>query len=175
MIADSKLDSLKLLSRRNPRNSNVRGSLIISLGFSIVCPVCDKHLYPKISPAVIVAVTDGDRILFTKYAGREYRAYALVAGFCEIGETAEQTVAREVFEETGLHVKNVRYYKSQPWGLAGDLLLGYFAELDGSDEVVVDMNELSVAEWVRREDIDLEDDGVSLTREMMMAFKHGRA
>lgn len=140
---------------------------------ALVCPSCGNHIYPKIAPAIIAAVTDGDRVLLTKYAGREYRAYALVAGFVEIGETAEETVAREVFEETGVRVKNVRYYKSQPWGLSGDLLLGYFAELDGSDEITVDQTELSIAEWVRREDLGLEDDGVSLTREMIMAFKRG--
>ncbi|MFR8118995.1 MAG: NUDIX domain-containing protein [Lachnospira sp.] len=62
-------------------------------------------VFPKICPAVIIGVTDGDRILLTKYAGRTYKNYALVAGFTEIGETLEQTVEREVMEEVGLHVK----------------------------------------------------------------------
>lgn len=85
------------------------------------CPVCNNMVFPKISPAVIIGVTDGDRILFTKYAQRTYTNYALVAGFAEIGETLEETVIREVKEETGLDVTNVRYYKSQPWALSGSI------------------------------------------------------
>ena len=81
------------------------------------CPKCGNLVFPKIAPAVIIGLTDGDKILMTKYAGREYKRYALIAGFTEIGETAEETVAREVMEEVGLKVKNIRYYKSQPWGL----------------------------------------------------------
>ena len=65
------------------------------------CPSCGNMIYPKICPAVIVAVTDHDRILLTKYAGRTYRNYALIAGFNEVGETLEQTVKREVMEELG--------------------------------------------------------------------------
>ena len=80
------------------------------------CPCCANMVFPKIAPAVIVGVTHGDKILMTKYAGREYKRYALIAGFTEIGETAEETVKREVMEEVGLTVKNIRYYKSQPWG-----------------------------------------------------------
>ena len=82
---------------------------------AIYCEKCKRFEYPKISPAVIVAVTNGDKILMTKYAGGEYRKYALIAGFTEIGETLEETVKREVFEEVGLKVKNIRYYKNQPW------------------------------------------------------------
>ena len=80
-------------------------------------------------PAVIVAVTNGDKILVTRYKGRPYRGYALIAGFCEIGETGEETVAREVFEEAGVKVKNIRYYTTQPWGIAQDLLLGAPSEV----------------------------------------------
>ncbi len=74
-------------------------------------------------------------------------------------------------EETGLHIKNIRYYKSQPWGFDQNLLLGYFAELDGSDRITIDKNELSAAEWIRRPEITETDDGISLTREMMMRFR----
>ena len=81
------------------------------------CECCGNMVYPKICPGIIVAVTNGDKLLLTKYApapGRNAN-YALVAGFTEIGETLEETVQREVMEEVGLKVKNIRYYKSQPW------------------------------------------------------------
>ena len=109
----------------------------------------------------------------SKYAGREYRAYALLAGFCEVGETIEETVQREVMEEVGLKVKNITYYKSQPWSFSDTLLLGFFCELDGPDEIHLDEQELSLAEWVRREEIEAEPDDLSLTNEMMLAFKNG--
>ncbi|MDO4396233.1 MAG: NAD(+) diphosphatase [Clostridia bacterium] len=136
------------------------------------CDSCGNRVYPKIAPAVIVGVTDGDRILMTKYSGRDYTRYALIAGFTEIGETAEETVAREVMEEVGLKVKNIRYYKSQPWGSESDLLLGYFCDLDGDDHITLDEEELSVAEWFHRDEMNVEDDGISLTREMMTTFRN---
>lgn len=139
---------------------------------ALECRSCGNVVYPKIAPAVIVAVVDGDRLLLTRYAGSEQRARALVAGFTEIGETAEETVAREVLEETGVRVKNIRYYKSQPWGFAQDLLLGYFCELDGDPAITLQEDELGYAEWVPREDIFESDDGTSLTREMIARFKH---
>ncbi len=135
------------------------------------CKSCGNIVFPKIAPAVIVAVTDGENLLMTKYAGRQYKRYALIAGFTEIGETAEETVAREVFEETGVHVKNIRYYKSQPWGFDSNLLLGYFCELDGDAGITMDAEELSVAEWVHYSEIPGDPEGLSLTREMMTRFK----
>lgn len=135
------------------------------------CPSCGNMIFPKIAPAVIVCVTDGDRILMSKYADREYKKYALIAGFTEIGETAEETVAREVMEEVGLKVKNIRYYKSQPWGIDSNLLLGFFCELDGEDKITMDTEELAVAQWFHRDEMPAQDDGISLTREMMGVFK----
>lgn len=137
------------------------------------CPKCGAMHYPKISPAVIVAVTNGGKILMTKYAGRDYKKYALIAGFTEIGETIEDTVRREVMEEVGIHVKNIRYYKSQPWSFTDTILMGFYCELDGEDVITMDAHELSVAEWMRREDIPTEFDGISLTNEMIMRFKEG--
>lgn len=142
------------------------------------CPDCGNRIYPRIVPAVIVGVTRGDQILLTTYANREYKRYALIAGFTEIGETAEQTVAREVMEEVGLPVKNIRYYKSQPWGFESDLLLGFYCEVDEEaadpDHICRDEQELASAEWVRREDIPEYPERLSLTHEMMMTFKYGR-
>lgn len=137
----------------------------------VKCPCCNNMVFPKISPAVIIGVTDKDRILFTKYAGRTYTNYALVAGFTEIGETLEETVIREVKEEVGLDVTNVRYYKSQPWALSGSLLAGFYCDLVGDDKIKLQEDELSVAEWVKAEDINEEADDISLTKEMMLKFK----
>lgn len=139
----------------------------------LYCPECGNLEYPKISPAVIVAVTNGDRILMSKYAGRAFKKYALLAGFAEIGETIEETVRREVMEEVGLKVKNIRYYKSQPWPFSDSLLFGFFADLDGDDSITLDENELAVAEWFTRDEMPVKADGFSLTNEMMMQFKNG--
>lgn len=140
----------------------------------LFCPKCHNMVYPRISPAVIVGVINGDKILMSKYAGRSYTNYALIAGFTEIGESAEQTVAREVMEEVGIKVKNISYYKSQPWAFSGSLLLGYFAQLDGSAQITLDTGELAEAGWFSPEEIALEDDHVSLTREMILRFKNGK-
>lgn len=134
---------------------------------------CGNVIYPRIVPAVIVGITNGDKILVTKYkTGFEH--FALVAGFTEIGETLEETVAREAMEETGLKVKNIRYYKSQPWGIVDDILVGFYCDVDGDDKIRMDQGELKVAEWRAREDIELQPDDYSLTNEMMKMFKEGK-
>jgi len=138
------------------------------------CPACGNMIFPKICPAVIVGVINGDKILLTKYSGRAYANYALIAGFTEIGETAEDTVRREVFEEAGVHVKNIRYWTTQPWGIEADLLLGYFADLDGSAEITMDREELSLAGWYSRDEMDIPADDVSLTNDMIRAFIEDR-
>ena len=140
----------------------------------VVCPVCHAEVYPRINPAVIVAVYDGDRLLMTRYAGRDVSWYVLVAGFVEIGESAEDTVRREVMEETGVRVKNIRYYGSQPWGTPGNLTLGYTAELDGDDAVTVDTTELDDARWFKRDEIPVPNDTVSITSAMIRAFTEGK-
>lgn len=139
---------------------------------ALKCPACKNMIYPRINPAVIAGVTKGDSMLITKYR-RGYGHSALVAGFTEIGETLEETVAREVMEETGIRVKNIRYYKSQPWGMAQDILVGFYCEADGDAEIHMDENELKYADWVKREDIELQPNNLSLTNEMMKMFKEG--
>ena len=134
---------------------------------------CGNSVYPHIQPAVIVGVRNGDKLLVTKYRGG-FKFYALIAGFTEIGETLEDTVRREVMEEAGLKVKNIKYYKSQPWGMADDLLAGFYCDVDGSDEITMDEEELKVAEWRMREDIELQPDDISLTNEMMYMFQQGK-
>lgn len=140
---------------------------------AVVCPQCGLTIYPKICPAVIVAVCNGDRLLLTKYRGRAFKRYALVAGFNEIGETIEDTVRREVLEETGLRVKNLRFYKSQPWVLTDSLLMGFFCDLDGSDAVTLQEDELSLAAWFHREELPTDHSGISLTGEMIEVFRTG--
>ena len=141
---------------------------------AMVCPRCGYTSYPRIMPAVIVGVIKGDELLITKYRVG-YRHNALIAGFTEIGETLEETVAREVMEETGIRVTNIRYYKSQPWGIANDILVGFFCEAEGDTSIHMDEKELKYAQWTRREDIVLQPDSYSLTNEMMKRFKDGEA
>lgn len=138
------------------------------------CPSCGNMIFPRISPAVIIAVTDGDRLLLSQYAGRSFTRYALLAGYTEIGETLEQTVHREVMEEVGLYVKNIRYYKSQPWGVDGNVLMGFYCDLDGDDIIHLDITELSLAQWYDRRALPAHDDGISLTREMIRIFEEGK-
>ena len=139
----------------------------------MVCPGCGNVVYPRINPAILAAVTDGDRLLMTRYAAGPVQRFVLIAGFTEIGETAEEAVAREVMEEVGVKVKNIRYYGSQPWGCSGNLTLGYFCELDGSDQLTVDHSELSTGRWFRREEIPVPEDTTSLTSEMVRRFARG--
>ncbi|NLB34096.1 MAG: NAD(+) diphosphatase [Tissierellia bacterium] len=137
----------------------------------LYCESCGFQTYPIISPCVIVAVHDNNRLLLTKYARRGNNSYALIAGFAEIGESLEQTVQREVMEEVGLKVKNLKYYKSQPWPFTDTLLSGFFAELDGDDKITLEEDELSLAVWLKREEIPPADLKISLTGEMMEVFR----
>jgi NAD+ diphosphatase len=138
---------------------------------AMTCSCCGYTSYPRIMPAVIVGVTKGDELLITKYR-TGFRHSALIAGFTEIGETLEETVQREVMEEAGIRVKNIRYYKSQPWGIANDILVGFYCEVDGETTIRMDEQELGYAEWTKREDIVLQPDNYSLTNEMMSRFKN---
>lgn len=141
---------------------------------AMVCPACANTVYPKICPAVIVAVHDGNRLVLTRYRNRPIHHLALVAGFNEIGESIEQTVHREVLEETGLHVKNLRFYKSQPWVFTDTLLFGFYAELDGCDTITVEEDELAEANWYDRTDLPPDTAHMSLTAEMIEQFRLGR-
>ena len=138
-----------------------------------VCPGCGLTVYPRISPAVIVAVCDGERLLLTRYRGRPFKSYALVAGFNEIGESIEDTVRREVLEETGLRVRNLRFYRSQPWVFTDSLLMGFFADLEGGDTIRIQESELAEAGWFHRSEIPDDHSPISLTGEMIEVFREG--
>ncbi len=141
----------------------------------VKCPNCGNMVFPRINPAVIVGVRDGDRLVTSKYANRpQSNGRALLAGFCEIGETAEETVAREVMEEVGLKVKNIEYYGSQPWGFAGNLSIGYFCDVDGDTDISLDEEELAYADFMTRNELPEPDNMVSLTATMIKDFKEGK-
>lgn len=110
-----------------------------------ICPECELRVYPRLSPCVIMLVHRGDKILLAQRPGGA-GFYTVQAGFIEAGESAEQAVAREVMEETGLTLSSLKYFGSQPWPFPGQLMLGYFAEnLDG--ELKPDPEELENAAW----------------------------
>lgn len=139
----------------------------------LICESCNVPEYPKISPAVIVGIVDGDKLLLTRYADRPYKRYALIAGFGEVGETLEDTVRREVMEEVGLEVKDITYYKSQPWSFSDSLLVGFFARLDGDNKVSLNDGELAEGTWFTREDIPVNSEKIALTAEMIRYFADG--
>lgn len=141
---------------------------------AFLCEHCGSVVYPKISPAIIVGVTHGNRLLMSRYTGRGYKRYALIAGFTEIGETIEETVHREVMEEVGLKVKNLRYFGCQPWSFSDSILMGFFADLDGEEDITLDEDELEEAEWFERENIPPTSSLISLTSTMIEAFRDGK-
>ncbi|NMA06851.1 MAG: NAD(+) diphosphatase [Ruminococcaceae bacterium] len=141
---------------------------------ALVCSECGIIQYPRISPAVMVAVTDGEYILVTKYKGGSYRRFSLVAGFVEVGETLEDAARREVYEETGIKIKNLKYFKSQPWAFSGSLLSGFFAERDGNHEIVIDDVEIGYAAWAHYSEIPCNElfdkTGLSLSSVLISEF-----
>lgn len=142
---------------------------------ALVCPHCGQVLHPKICPAVIAGIRNGNKILLTRYTGKASKRVALVAGYNEIGESIEQTLHREVMEEVGLRVKNLQFYKTQPWVLTDSLMIGFFCDLDGEDTITLQESELSMGTWVAREDLPEDTTHLSLTAEMIEQFRLGLA
>ncbi len=140
---------------------------------AMICPECGNVQYPRISPVVMAAVTDGDKLLVTRYAGRPYKGLALIAGFVEIGESLEGALRREVMEEVGLNIENLQYFGSQPWGFSDSVISGFFAELDGSGQIRLDRDELSQALWLSRDEIPPQESPLSITAAMIEAFRKG--
>lgn len=140
-----------------------------------ICPECGQIEYPKISPAVIIAIVDTgrDKILLTRYAGGSYRHWALVAGFVEVGETFKGAARREIMEEVGLKVSDLVYYKSQPWSFSDSAMIGFFAKLDGDPAITLQESELGEAKWFSREEVPDLPSTISVGQEMITLFKNG--
>lgn len=114
---------------------------------AVACTKCGHHTYPILCPSIIVAVRRGKQILLANHLRhKNEKMYTVLAGFVEPGESLEQTVAREVFEETAITIKNIRYVASQPWAFPNSLMIGFLADY-ASGEICIQENELSDAQW----------------------------
>lgn len=140
---------------------------------AFVCPECKATAYPKICPVVIVSVTWGDKLLMARNLNNPDPRPYLISGFVDVGENLEQAVVREVREETGISVKNIRYIGSEPWPFSNSLIAGFTAELDGSPEITVQESELYYAKWIPREEIGEYTGRLSISGEMIKRFKAG--
>jgi NAD+ diphosphatase len=138
-----------------------------------VCPECNLEIFPKISPAIIVAITCKNKILLAK--GKNYKGdfHALIAGFVDVGETIEETVVREVKEEVGLDIKNLKYYKSQPWPFSASLMLGFTAEADDTQQIIIEEKEIKEAGWFTRGNLPPYASSASISGDLIEAFEKG--
>lgn len=134
------------------------------------CEKCGLINYPRISPAIIVAVIKDNKILLAHNKTFKNNMYSVLAGFLESGETLENCVKREVFEEVGIKIKNIKYFGSQPWPFPNSIMLGFFAKYDSGD-INVDGEEIEHANWY---DIDnLPDEiptNISISRQLIDHF-----
>jgi len=139
---------------------------------AIICPKCNTIVFPKISPAIIVAITCNDKILLAHNSNFPSNWYSLIAGYADIGESLEETVIREVKEEVGLDVKNIRYYKSQPWPFSGSMMIGFFAEADNSQTIRPDNKEITSAAWFSKGNLPNHPTNISIAGEMIDKFEN---
>jgi NAD+ diphosphatase len=122
-------------------------------GHVMHCAACDTDYFPRIDPAIIVLVSDGERALLGRQAAWPPGRYSTIAGFVEPGESLEDAVVREVHEETGAHVVDVAYHSSQPWPFPSSLMVGFLATASGQDPIVRHDAELEDARWFTRAQI----------------------
>lgn len=123
-------------------------------GNSRICtnPECGREIYPRVDPAIIVLVANGDACLLGRQRSWPEGRYSTIAGFAEPGESLEDAVRREVYEETNIHVGSVAYHSSQPWPFPSALMLGFVAEATTTD-IVLNDRELEDARWFTRDDL----------------------
>lgn len=117
------------------------------------CPACGALHFPRVTPAVIMLIERGDRLLLARNRRFVAPFYSVLAGFVEPGETLEQAVAREVREEVGIAVRDIRYFGSQSWPFPSQLMIGFFAHHQAG-EIVTDSGELVDADWFTAADLD---------------------
>lgn len=120
-------------------------------GWERACPACAAKHFPRTDPVVIMLVTHGNKLLLGRSHGWPERMYSALAGFVEPGETLETAVAREVWEETGIQVRDIRYMASQPWPFPNSLMFGCVAQAQGTKLTLDD--ELDDARWLSREEV----------------------
>ena len=133
------------------------------------CPNCNLVNYPRLSPAVIVAVQKEGKILLGRAKRFPNSMFSVLAGFVEPGESLEETVKREIFEEAGIRVKNIRYFGSQPWPFPNSLMVGFTAEY-ASGEIAIDEDELVEAGWFSVEDLPNIPPSISIARQLIDDF-----
>ena len=138
-----------------------------------VCPSCNSLFFPQISPAMLVIIWRGDEILLGRSAHFLPGVYSALAGFVDPGESLEACVEREVQEEVGLCIKNIRYFSSQSWPFPSNLMLGFFAEYDSGD-IRVDQDELEDAQWFNIHNLPALPNTISLSRRLIDAHIAGR-
>jgi NAD+ diphosphatase len=134
-----------------------------------ICPRCGHTAYPRISPAVIVAITRGQEILLARAHRFPYAMYSVIAGFVEAGESLEQCVRREIKEEVGITVKNLRYFGSQSWPFPNSLMVAFTAEHDRGG-IRIDPSEVVDAGWFTASNLPRIPDKVSIARRLIEWF-----
>ena len=137
------------------------------------CPACGHIRFPMIAPAMIVAVTCGDKILLAQNLRASYKHYALIAGFMEVGETLEHCVRREVKEETGVDVTDIRYLGDQPWGVSGSHMFAFHAKADCNQPLRMQESELTDLRWFDRSEIEPRDNSISIASVLIERFRRG--
>ncbi len=134
-----------------------------------ICPDCGHTSYPLIAPAMICSVTRGDEILLARGIKFTQPVYSVLAGFVEPGETLEETVAREIMEETGISVKNIKYFGNQPWPFSSSLMIAFTAEYK-SGELKIDEKEIIDAGWFTQDNLPMLPTPYSIARSLIMDF-----
>ena len=130
------------------------------------CTSCGKEVWPQLATAVIVLIHRGDEVLLVRARNFRTDFYGLVAGFVETGETLEEAVAREAMEETGVSIRNIRYFGSQPWPYPCGLMVGFHADYAGGD-IHLQQSEIAKGGWFRRDNLPQIPEPLSIARMLL--------